>query len=123
MDTESGLPNAGAAHVPRGKVSEYLLSLSHASGGSKARFFRGLGYDDDTASMLKVELLRLARHGELVRTIPGRYGTKYIVEGKVRRPIGGQAWLTSVWLIERGKTRPRLVTAYPRPERQESHDT
>jgi hypothetical protein len=91
--------------------------------GSKARFFRGLGYDDETAKMLEAELLRLARDGELVGTIPGRYGTKCIVEGKIRRPAGGQACLTSVWVIEQGKTRPRLVTAYPRPERQESHDT
>jgi hypothetical protein len=117
MDTKPGLPNADAANVPRGKVSEYLLSLSHSSGGSKARFFRGLGYDDETTRMLEAELQRLARDGDLVGTIPGRYGTKYIVEGKIRRPGGGQAWLTSVWLIEQGKTRPRLVTAYPRQQR------
>lgn len=120
MGTKSGLPNAEAAHVPPGKVSGYLLSLSHPSGRSKARFFRGLGYVVETVRMLETELLRLARDGELAGVVPGRYGTKYIVEGKIRRPGGGEAWLTSVWLIEKGKTRPRLVTAYPREQRQES---
>ncbi|UCC73729.1 MAG: hypothetical protein JSV86_03980 [Gemmatimonadota bacterium] len=123
MDAKAGLPNAHAAHVPPGKVSEYLLSLAHSYGASKARFFRRLGYGDETAKLLESELLQLARDGELAGTIPGTYGTKYIVEGKIRRPGGGQASLTSVWLIEQGKTRPRLVTAYQRRQRQGSDDT
>ena len=113
MGTVSGLPNAKFAYVPPGKVSGYLLSLSHSFGRSKALFFRGLGYNDENAKMLEVELLRLAREGELIDRIPGKYGTKYIIQGRIRSPSGTQALLTTVWLIEKDEIHPRLVTAYP----------
>ena len=122
MGTSSGLPNADAAYVPRGKVSGYLLSLAHPLGHPKARFFRGLGFDDENAAMLEAELERLAREGELVRMIPGLFGTRYILEGRIRTPGGGLVSLTTVWLVESGKMRPRLVTAYPRKQRLESDD-
>ncbi len=117
MDTESRLPNADAAYVPLGKVTSYLLSLNHPVGRSKARFFRGLGFDDDSAPRLKFELERLAREGKVVQKIPGSYGIKYIVEGDISTPSGVETWLTTVWLIESGRLRPRLVTAYPLQER------
>jgi hypothetical protein len=39
------LPNADKAYVPPNKLLDYLLSLSHPVGGSKARFFRSAGFD------------------------------------------------------------------------------
>lgn len=117
MDTESRLPNADAADVAPGKVTDYLLSLSHPVGRYKARFFLGLGFDEDSAPLLQRELERLAREGKVAQSIPGSYGIKYIVEGKIDTPSGVEAWLTTVWLIETGRLRPRLVTAYPLQER------
>ncbi len=116
MCTGSRLPNADAAYVPPEKVTSYLLSLSHPVGRSKARFFHGLGFDHHNALLLQLELGRLAREGEVVQTIPGEYGSKYIVEGKIGTPSGVQASLRTVWLIETGEARPRLVTAYPQDE-------
>lgn len=123
MGTSSGLPNADAAYVPPGKLSGYLLSLSHPLGHPNARFFRELGFDEENASTLEAELVRLASESEVVGRIPGDYGTKYILEGRIRTPGGGLVSLTTVWLIERGKSRPRLVTAYPRKRWLESDDT
>jgi len=40
------LPNGTNAYVPREKLVEYLLSETHAVGKSKARFFRGFGFDE-----------------------------------------------------------------------------
>jgi len=107
------LPHAGGAYVPRGKVKGYLLSLSHPLGRSKARFFRGIGFDEQDAELLETELLRLAREGTVVERIPGDYGTKYIVRGGINTPAGERVSVTTVWLIETGQVRPRLVTAYP----------
>ena len=46
------LPNAHRAYVSRKKLTEYLLSLSHPSGASKALFFRAIGYSQDNADEL-----------------------------------------------------------------------
>ena len=122
MGTRLRLPNAPAALVPPRKVNKYRLSLGHPVGGAKARFFRRLGYDDENSGMLEEELVRLARDGELLDRIPSAYGVKYIVEGRIRTPSGRDARVTSIWLIEAGRHRPRLVTAYPTRQRQESDD-
>lgn len=40
------VPNRDHAYVPERKLTGYLLSRSHPVGTSKARFFRGLGFDE-----------------------------------------------------------------------------
>ena len=89
------------------------MSLSHPLGRAKAHFFRGLGFDDNSESLLEAELIHLARKGEAVQCIPGQYGTKYIVKGRISTPNGVQVAVVTVWLIEPNDPRPRLVTAYP----------
>lgn len=96
------------------KLTDYLLSPSHPVGRSKARFFRGLGFDASDADALRAELLMLARRGEVKETKRTPYGTKYVVVGSIRTPGGEEATVTTVWIAEAsGSTAPRLVTAYP----------
>ncbi len=107
------LPNADEAHVDRAKLEHYLVSQSHPIGRSKARFFRGVGFNESNLVMLEQTLIGIAGAEEIVETTASAYGTKYIVDGSIATPSGDQARLRTVWIIEEGQGRPRFVTAYP----------
>ncbi len=63
--------------------------------------------------MLTQSLLETAQNGEVVDVKDSEYGSKFVVRGKVETPNGKVIALETVWIIEKGQTRPRLVTAYP----------
>lgn len=107
------LPNAAHAYVPPEKLTGYLLSPSHPVGGSKARFFHLVGYDEIRAGELEAGLLSIARSEEVVDTVPSPHGVKYIVDGALDTPTGNAVRVRTVWIVERGSERPRFVTAYP----------
>jgi hypothetical protein len=48
------------------------------------------------------------------------HGEKYIVEGTIATPVGRVVRVRTVWIIDRGETVPRLVTAFPRPQDDET---
>ena len=107
------LPNPDAAHVDRNKLTRYLLSETHPIGRWKARFFRGVGFDDAHADVLRQELIAIAKTGEVVDTTRSPHGVKYIVEGVLKAPSGAEVRLRTVWIVHTGEARPRFVTAYP----------
>ena len=107
------LPNRDRAAVDPQKITSYLLSVTHPVGRSKARFFRGLGFDEGTAGDLERALLEVARTGEVVQTIVVPYGTKFVVDGILRTPAGSAVSVRTVWVVEAGQVLPRFVTAYP----------
>ena len=107
------LPQADQAEVDPGKLGRYLLSESHPVGKAKARFFRGAGFDESTIELLVQGLLQIARTQEVIGTSTTVRGHKYILEGELETPSGRRLRVRTVWIIDRGEERPRLVTAYP----------
>ena len=107
------LPNADRAVVDDAKVHDYLLSPDHRDGGSKARFFRALGFTRDGWSLLRDALLAVARNGEAETAEATAFGQKYVVRGIVRGPADRTATVLTVWIALRSDGIPRLVTAYP----------
>lgn len=107
------LPNSHLAFVPDAKLFDYLLSPSHPEGGPKASFFATAGYTVEHAEQLRGELLRIAREGTLKQEMSIECGQKYIVEGMLSRDSGPGIPLRTIWVIDRGTTAPRFVTAYP----------
>ena len=57
------LPGGDRAYVPPRKLLGYLLSSSHPVGGSKARFFRAVGFDDANVGVLERGLIVIAGSG------------------------------------------------------------
>ena len=106
------VPNAENAVVPPEKLTTYLLALSHPVGGSKARFFRAHGFDDDNAGLL-ADGLRGIVSGTPSSVRPSPFGTKYVVIGDLPTPRGTIVQIETVWIVEPPDNRPRLVTAYP----------
>ena len=107
------LPNWEDAYVPEAKLLEYLLSETHPVGRWKARFLAAFGFDKTNVAVLEQNLLALAHDQEVIETIPSVYGTKYVIDGTLQTPTGNPLQVRTVWVIDTGQNRPRLVTAYP----------
>ncbi len=112
------LPYAEKAYVPKGKIEDYLLSPTHTVGRAKAVFFATIGFSPSDPAALERSLLSTARHGEVTRQVTTEYGTKYVVDGWLHTPSGRQVAVRTVWMMERGHSAPRLVTAYPQEENE-----
>ena len=50
---------------------------------------------------------------EVVKSMETTHGHKYILDGRIEAPGGKTAQVRTVWIVDRGLARPRLVTAYP----------
>lgn len=107
------LPNCSEAFVPIAKLRDYLLSPSHPEGGPKSVIFEIMGYTLHNISELESALLSIAHEGEVVSSNELPFGNKYIVDGKLPRQQGTEILLRTVWIIDRGETAPRFITAYP----------
>ena len=107
------IPNSENAVISTEKLINYLLSQHHPVGRWKAKFFRSIGFDDTNLDRLTDALKTVAREGTIKDIITSNFGTKYIVEGQITTPNGHVANLCTVWELESGEDKPRLVTAYP----------
>jgi hypothetical protein len=107
------LPNAGNAVVERDKVVHYLLNALHPDNDGKARFFCGLGFNQEDWQQLATALLNAAAIHSVSKMMESPHGTKYIVEGRIETPSGKMPLVRAVWIVDVGLDTPRWVTAYP----------
>jgi hypothetical protein len=107
------IPNVAQAIVPERKMTDYLLSLTHRDGRSKATFFLRFGFTADEWEDLADALRRHAADYDIAEREDTPFGTSYAVEGRLLTPDGRSPQVRVVWFIETGETIPRLVTAYP----------
>ena len=107
------LPNAELCLVEHRKVVEYLLNREHPENGGKADFFTSLGFSKENWKILADAFRLLAYNGSVTKTMESIHGKKYIVDGKIRTPLGKSAVVRTIWIVDGGESIPRLVTAYP----------
>lgn len=107
------LPGAEDAVVDEAKIQGYLLSPWHPLGKSKAAFFERLGYVPGAWERLAEDLRRHGREHPVAKVSISRFGQKFEVRGSLVGPFATTTELVSVWIVLRGETQPRLVTAYP----------
>ena len=107
------IPNATNCIVDQEKVRDYLLNLSHPAGKSKAVFFTAMGFRQQDREVLAEALHQMACRFPLTISMTSRHGQKYIVDGSLVTPIGQTPVIRTIWVIDSGTDRPRLVTAYP----------
>jgi hypothetical protein len=110
------LPNAGEAHVERAKVVDYLLSTTHPDGAPKAAFFLRFGFSVEKWQVMAEALCFHARDNDVGNSVASSYGVRYTVDGVVQSPDGRNPLIRSVWIVEKGSRRPRLITAHPLQE-------
>ncbi len=107
------LPNYDKAIVPREKIVDYLLSLAHRDGRSKAIFFSSFGFSVDAWQTLADMLRRHAAAHAVAKIESTPFGTRYVVEGEIDAPDGRTPLVRVVWFIDTGEDIPHLATAYP----------
>lgn len=107
------LPNKFAAYVPIEKITDYLLSNSHAVGKSKVKFFRSVGFGEINVSQFEKNILDIAHTGIVSESKETPFGIKYVVDGALETPSGVIIQLRTIWIVETGEEQPRFITAYP----------
>lgn len=107
------LPNRYEAYIPPPKLTDYLLSTTHAIGKSKAKFFTAAGFNIAEAAVLEEALLKIAHTEAVIQIEDTSHGIKYVIEGSLQAPRGEAISVRTVWIIEMGEDKPRFVTAYP----------
>jgi hypothetical protein len=107
------LPNASRAEVSSDKILGYLLCLDHPDGISKARFFIRFGFTREDWVALADALKQHGRTHAVTNVVESAYGWRYIVEGEITTPDGRNPKIRTVWVVEKGRDVPRLITAHP----------
>lgn len=116
------LPNYGIATVPKAKITQYLLSLTHPDGFSKAQFFIQFGFKIEHWEQLATALLKHAAIYDVTKIESSAFGTRYVIEGTLITPDGRSPMIRSVWFVGQEDEQPRLATAYPLP-RSKTNDS
>jgi len=106
------LPNADRARVDRSKIVDYLLSVSHPDGGSKAAFLMRFGFRVEAWQVLAEALRVTGASHPVASVVESAHGTRYTVDGPMRAPDGRAPMMRTIWIMEPGEP-PRLVTAHP----------
>jgi hypothetical protein len=107
------LPNAENAIIADAKLRDYLLSSTHPEGKDKALIFFSRGFSLDRSEELRSALLSIAQKNEITKSFQSIHGMKYVVEGLLETPDKRGIFLRTVWMVDRGGTIPRLISAYP----------
>lgn len=107
------LPNVEKAVVPKTKITEYLLSLAHRDGRSKAMFFMRFGFTATRWEVFADALIRHAEEHEVAKVETSPFGVRYVIEGTLTAPDGRTPNVRVVWFISTDDIEPYLVTAYP----------
>ena len=107
------IPNVANCIVEPEKVRDYLLNLSHPAGKGKAAFFATMGFRQQDWEVLATALGQMVRNSPVTISMTSRHGQKYIVDGALVAPTGQLPLIRTVWVVDTGTDRPRLVTAYP----------
>lgn len=107
------LPNGEHAVVEPDKVRDYLLDVAHPDGFGKATFFTAMGFQRKGWEALAESLRQIARNSPVTKSMTSVHGQKYIVDGMVLTPMGQTIIVRTIWIVDKGENRPRLVTAYP----------
>ena len=108
----SVLPNAAIALVEDVKIRDYLLNPGNPQNQGKAGQFGRFGFTRMGWAVLAGALGRHPVQNQVVKITRSQHGAKYVVECTLMTPDGRNPCLRSVWIIENGQSRPRLVTAY-----------
>ncbi len=112
------LPNCERAVVPKKKITEYLLSLTHREGRSKAQFFKRVGFSAEAWEELAEALKRHASEHELTRIEDSPFGKRYVIEGIIHAPDGRMPLIRSIWFVRHIEDIPQFATAYPLKRRE-----
>ena len=107
------IPNNNQSFVADNKITDYLLSDIHEIGKDKAYFFKRFGFDTTDIDTFKDSLIQHSIDREIAKTIDSKFGIKYELKCKINTPDERNPCIITVWIVENGQEKPKLITAYP----------
>lgn len=107
------LPNRHKATIDRRKITHYLLSREHPTGRAKAAFFEDFGFRREYPEVFERRLIEHAYANAVAEVIKTRFGTKFIISGRIDTPLGVSPKICVVWFCGKDEQAPHLVTAFP----------
>ncbi|SFL37503.1 DUF6883 domain-containing protein [Methylobacterium pseudosasicola] len=109
--------------IPGEKIGGYLLKLDHPSGGSKAKFFLGVGFSAaDPVGFADAVFAHVDNPDTEMTFIASGGLTKMVCQGPLRTPTGRWTRIRSVWVVT-GPDEAQLVTAVPSRHRPRTPET
>lgn len=72
-----------------------------------------MGFNELNIDLLKQGLLTIAQIEDVKEAVSSMHGVKYIIDGLLQTPVGDTIMIRTIWIIDKGQTRPRFVTTYP----------
>jgi len=108
------LPHIDCANVEEKKIREYLLSMAHPKGQSKATFFLGKGFGDESWQVFRDALVEQARRNPVAAQSADEYGQRFVVDCHCPTPDGSNPCIRTVWEVVPETPCPRLITAHPK---------
>ncbi len=116
------LPNLENAVVPEAKITNYLLSVTHIKGHSKAIFFLRFGFSPDEWEVMASALKQHASEHDIKSVDFNGYGQRFVIEGAIKTPDNRNPFIRSIWFITDKSDVPSFVSAYPEDEREDEDD-
>jgi hypothetical protein len=113
MNNPEWLSNPQSLHVETAKVTDYLLNSDHPIGGSKAEFFKAVGFSRENVDQFIAALRTHAAQNKIANVILHRYGVKTVVDCFMPTPSGNAYCIRCVWNDHQDGAPPKLVTAHP----------
>ena len=107
------LPNVERAIIDAEKLRDYLPSSAHPVGRFKAVFFKQMGYSPENWAVFEQHLREQILSQDVTKVEESSYGQKFIIEGPLAGSAGEAVQIVTVWVILKGESIPRFVTAYP----------
>ncbi len=107
------LPNMEQAVFTEGKFTGYFLNPDHPTGGHKAVVFeKVLGYNKNNWQDLRSEMQKGLLKYRYSRYEVTQHGEKFEVQMMIKGPTGRYAKVKTAWIIDKGQSNPRIVSAY-----------
>jgi hypothetical protein len=107
----NALPNYQRAAIPRSKLEDYALHLTHKVGKHKARLFKSiLGFERADWRKLEKAILDELPYHEATFTREDEWGKYYSVSILLVGLTGKKALVQTIWIIESGKDYPGFIT-------------
>ena len=106
------VPYLERREIPKRKIVNYLLDLTHPDGRGKAIFFMRFGFTLEKWEQLADALRTHAHEHEVAQVEQSPFGVRYVVEGSLNTADGRNPIVRSVWFVETDQDITRFVTAY-----------
>src|SRR5919198_1439682 len=80
---------------------------------AKAAFFARYGFRAENWEVLANALRKHGQTHPVVATVVSNFGSRYSIDGILETPVGRHPVVRTIWILSKGSTEPRLITAYP----------